>query len=348
MVMYLTGICTEDCFYCPLSEEKKGKDVIFANERRIDVEDPIPGLIGEARRMKALGTGITGGDPIVRMDRLVTVIKALRSEFGKGHHIHMYTSSAFDPRKAGLLFDAGLNEIRFHPPLGTWKDFSEMPEKGSNPAMAFHRTIASCIAVGLKTGIEVPAMPDPGGKGWEEGLLALVDYAIRTRLDFVNMNELEASHTNNAAFIDLGYDLVEDSMAVVGSRELASRVISTMAERYPGHRTVLHLCSSTYKDAIQLRNRLKRTAANVRRPYEIVTEDGTLLRGVIVSADPAMMAKRLAGDMEVPDEMMEVSQAGLLIAPWILERIARYIEEEAYLSEVYPTADGLEVERVPL
>jgi uncharacterized protein len=347
MVLYITGVCTRECFYCPLSEEKKNNDVIFANERKVDNSDPIPGIILEEDRMRALGTGITGGDPMVVPERTISIIKALKKAYGKVHHIHLYTSSGFDPSMARTLKEAGLDEIRFHPPLERWPEFSD-PEAGEEGTKAFDTAIRASKKAGLRTGIEVPAIPDPDGKRWEEGLRTLVEYAIGQKLDFVNLNELEASHTNADHFKRLGYELVEDSMAVEGSAELARRTIDEMTSRHPDIKTVLHFCSSFYKDSVQLRNRLRRTAENVRRPYEEVTEDGTLIRGVIRTEDPEALAELLGDRYEVPAEMMEIQEGAILIAPWILEVLAPELEEEAYISECYPTADALEVERIPL
>ena len=75
MVLLITGRCGTDCFYCPISPEKRGKDVIFANERRIyDLKE----MLEEAVSMDATGTGITGGDPLVAMERTVSAIKMLK------------------------------------------------------------------------------------------------------------------------------------------------------------------------------------------------------------------------------------------------------------------------------
>lgn len=59
MVLFITGSCGKNCFYCPVSYERKEKDLIFANERRVGKDEDI---IEEAISMEALGTGITGGN----------------------------------------------------------------------------------------------------------------------------------------------------------------------------------------------------------------------------------------------------------------------------------------------
>ncbi len=74
-------------------------------------------ILEEARAIGALGTGITGGEPLLRLDYVLECIRALKSEFGPEHHIHLY--SGILPEKGVLekLKQAGLDEIRFHPPV---------------------------------------------------------------------------------------------------------------------------------------------------------------------------------------------------------------------------------------
>ena len=86
LVLLVTGKCGRRCFYCPLSTEKKGRDVIFANEKLVRAEDDI---IEEAKLINALGTGITGGDPMAVPNRTIAYIKLLKNAFGHNHHIHL-------------------------------------------------------------------------------------------------------------------------------------------------------------------------------------------------------------------------------------------------------------------
>ncbi len=354
LVLYMTGVCARDCFYCPLSEVKKGKDVIYANERPVKGSGWLSGIMDEARVMKALGTGLTGGDPMLVPERTVEVVKALKKEFGSRHHVHMYTSGPFDPRDLRKVRDAGLNEIRFHPPFETWECFRflgrDAEEGDAVDATVYHALILEARALRLSVGLEVPALVDPlkGGNELSTGLYHLVRYAAREGMDFVNLNELEASHTNMEAFRDRGYDLVDDSMAVKGSLELAYRTIGKVRTEFPQARTVFHVCSSVYKDSVQLRNRLRRMADNIVRELELVTEDGTLVRGVIVTKGPRLLMARLSNEYGIPPSLMVPMEDRLLVAPWVLEEISADLVEESYVSEVYPTWDGLEVERTPL
>lgn len=321
MVLFVTGRCGWNCYYCPVSLEKKGKDVIYANEGRVYTDEEI---IAEAEAMDATGTGITGGDPLLDMDRTVHMIRLLKDRFGKGHHIHLYTAT-IDPERARRLQDAGLDEIRFHPPESVWTDMS---------STKLRETVGS---LDIDVGVEVPALPHR-----ERELNALVAYCREVGVDFVNLNELEFSESNWDMMEAYGYSVRDElSSAVDGSRETAVAVLKA------NKRANVHFCSSTFKDGIQLRRRLIRRAEHTAKPYQQVTEDGTLVRGYLYAKDLGAAESELRS-MGVPEDMYEVLQDRIEVAPWILEDIADSVGYRCYLSEQYPTADGLEVERTPL
>jgi len=122
MVLFVTGLCGKDCFFCPLSESRKNQDVIFANERRVSSDTDV---LNEARSMNAQGTGITGGEPLLKPDSVLHYISLLKENFGDGHHIHMYSATAPNDEILRRLAEAGLDEIRFHPPIELWDKLSE-------------------------------------------------------------------------------------------------------------------------------------------------------------------------------------------------------------------------------
>ena len=321
MVLLVTGQCKWNCYYCPVSLEKKGLDVIYANEAKVTSDEEI---IAEAESMDATGTGITGGDPLLAIDRTLHMIRLLKDRFGKDHHIHLYTAT-FDKDKVKQLEDAGLDEIRFHPMVGMW---THMEDSGLKDIVS---------STSMDVGIEVPAIP-----GKEKELSALVKYADSVDVKFVNLNELEFSESNWDMMGEHGFEVKDDiSSAVKGSHETA---ISVMKEN---KKCNIHLCSSAFKDGVQLRKRLIRRAEHICTDYQAVTDDGTLVRGYVYSDDLDAVVSKLR-ELDVPDILFSVLENKVEVAPWVLEDIADELGFKCYISEQYPTADGLEVERTPL
>ncbi len=320
MVLLVTGQCKWGCYYCPVSLEKKGLDVIYADEAKVKTDEEI---IAEAESIDATGTGITGGDPLLVIDRTVHMIEMLKSRFGKEHHIHLYTAT-FDPDYVARLEAAGLDEIRFHPPVKMW---TQMDKTGLKEIISSTK---------MDVGIEVPAIP-----GKEKELCQLVDYANSIGVDFINLNELEFSESNWDMMSTHGFDVKDDiSSAILGSDDCAMNVMKTCKKAN------IHFCASSFKDGVQLRRRLIRRAEHICTDYQAVTDDGTLVRG-FVYGDPEKIASKLS-EFEVPEELYCVLDNKVEVAPWVLEDIAEDLGFKCYVSEQYPTADGLEVERTPL
>ena len=321
MVLLVTGQCRWNCYYCPVSLEKKGLDVVYANEARVSTDEDV---IAEAESMDATGTGITGGDPLLSMDRTLHYIRLLKERFGPDHHIHLYTAT-LDAGKVRLLEEAGLDEIRFHPMIPMW---THMEDTGL-------KEIASSTS--MDVGIEVPAIP-----GREKELSELVRYADSVGVRFINLNELEFSESNWDMMSQNGFGVKDDiSSAVKGSYETAIAVMKA------NRRINIHLCSSAFKDGVQLRKRLIRRAEHICTDFQAVTDDGTLVRGFVYSGDIDAVVAKLR-ELDVPDELFAVLSDKVEVAPWVLEDIAGDLGFKCCISEQYPTADGLEVERTPL
>lgn len=323
MVLLVSGRCSTGCFYCPLSLEKRGKDVVYANELKARNDEDV---IKEAKMIGAQGTGVTGGDPVTSLDRTVHFIKLLKKTFGKRHHIHLYTSS-LDTSAFRALEDAGLDELRLHPPMEAWGRL-----EGSGIA-DFKKSSR------MKIGMEVPAIP-----GQEGELQRLVQYAQDAGLDFVNLNELEFSEGNWEELKERGMEVRDDvSSAVLGSEATALAVVEG------GHTIPVHYCSSSFKDSVQLRKRIKRRALRVALPSDMITDEGTLLKGVVEGPMDEIMAL-LRDEHGVPEGLFrkDVEKERVEVAPWVLKELAPLLPYESFLVEEYPTADRLEVEREPL
>jgi pyruvate formate-lyase activating enzyme-like uncharacterized protein len=310
MVLFVTGLCHRGCWYCPLSEERSGRDLIYANDRLVER----PGdFLAEAELMGALGTSITGGEPFLVPERVARFTSLLKETFGEDHHIHLYTGTA--PDREMLLPLRGLvDEIRIHPPQETWPGIAASP---------FARSLDAARSLGFAAGIEVPALP---------GLPALA--GILPLADFLNVNELEWGGINADGMRKRGYTPADGlHNAVKGCRRWAKDLLNREKVRW---------CSSRYKDAVQLRERLKRIAARTARTFDEVTGDGTILYGVF-EPEGAQAPLRLGlreGDFEVCDGRIELSWKAL-------RRQGKRLKGRKYIVERYPNR-GLVVEVTPL
>ncbi|MBW3001994.1 radical SAM protein [Candidatus Woesearchaeota archaeon] len=347
LVLFITGICSQNqrCFYCPVSEQKSGKDVIFANEWKIASPKDI---IKEAELTDAKGAGITGGDPLVKLDRVVRYIKMLKKRFGKKFHIHLYTPlNLVTEAKLKRLYQAGLDEIRFHPMLDKPKEWKRI-----ELAKKFKWDV----------GVEIPVIP-----GKKRETIKLIDF-IKDKVDFLNLNELEISDTNVNKLVERGFKPKNKfSYGVKGSEKLAKELLNCLKKS----KLNIHYCTTTTKDKAQLAKRIKRRAVNVALKTDFITTEGTLVRGVIYlpelkpdfgyglqveSADNRKyviklkkIKRRLQNQLKIPAGLLHVDSVRLRILTSIalvddLKDEIKKLHLVPAIVEEYPTWDALEVD----
>ena len=333
MVLFVTGVCRFRCFYCPVSPARNQKDLVYANERPVRTDADV---LEEARAIGAAGTGITGGDPLGVVDRVEHYVRLLKREFGTGHHIHLYTHEP-NAEKLERLAAAGLDEFRLHIPHYLWGPLSS--EGG-----AYRSVLEAAPGWGIRRGVEIPVLPDK-----ERELARLLRALDRLRVDFVNLNELEFSETNEAQMGERGYRVdPANGWGVRGSRAVAERLVRNLRLSIP-----VHYCSSRFKDGVQLRQRLLRRAERTAPPFADRTKDGTVILGVVEAAgesDLPRWASRVAKRTRVgPDAYrLDLDRRRIELGPEALRVVADRLPWPAFEVEVYPTADALEVERAPL
>jgi len=343
LVLFVTGLCPQRCDFCPVSDKKLYKDVIYANEMPVN---NIHQIIKEAKLCDARGAGITGGDPLVKLFRTTFCIRKLKKEFGKDFHIHLYTPlNLVNKKTLKRLFESGLDEIRFHPKLD-----NESKWKKIELAKEFD----------WKVGVEIPAIP-----GKEKQTKKLIDY-LKGKIDFLNINELELA--DNAVWRKKKNIKTKDkvSYAIKGSHELAKKLLKYAADK--GIRT--HYCTCKLKDKVQLAKRILRRANNVKERFDTVTKEGMLIRGALYlpelvpgfsyhdklsnlkDKDKRKILNKLKTIREeivkqekIPKSMIKVDEnkLRLITSKAIIKKIKTKELKKAIVTE-YPTFDALEIE----
>lgn len=346
LVLFVTGICPRTCYFCPVSDAKYQQDVCYANERKSITSDDI---ITEAKLMDAKGAGITGGDPLAKLDRTLLNIKKLKEHFGASFHIHLYTSLNLVTESAlQRLSTAGLDEIRFHLDLE-----SERFWKKLELAKRFPWDI----------GVELPLIPTK-----EAETKRVIDY-ISEKVSFINLNELEIADNAQSKLASLGFMTKSQySYAIHGSLELGLKLINYIHEKnYP---LSVHICTAKLKDAIQLTNRLQRESEHMKQHFDII-KDSMLIRGALYLPElaPGFDYRKKLADVNKEDycaklqpllnqikQELHLSDADIVLdteKPRLLLSVRHAKTHLAYLKnlgllvarvEEMPTADELEIE----
>jgi len=358
LVVFVTGICPKDCFYCPLSEQKKNKDVIFANERPLKDENDVKSLVDEAVISKSWGAGFTGGDPLVKIERTCKFIKILKKRFGKKFHIHLYTIlESLNSERLKKLEDAGLDELRLHPDIFDDKDWVKIDLLYAKNGIRKY---------GYDIGVEIPSIP-----GYEKDTKRLIDHFI-DKIDFINLNELEISDTNSCELQDMDFHTKDNvSYGVKGSQEMALKLLRYIEKKYPNAN--VHYCTCRLKDGVQLKERLRLRAKNSKKRFDIITEDGTFLRGTIydkrlspsfsyikilknltakersdILSDLKKLRNELISRYDIPKDMIEVDELKprILTNVGIAKNLAKVIKPDFIpaIVEQYPSYDQMEVD----
>ena len=311
-VVFVTGLCPENCFYCPLSPWRKGSDVIYVNEVKVaEIND----IIAESLISGSKGAGITGGDPIVKLKRSIDIIKKLKEFFSEDYHIHLYTSGILlNKEKLRRLIKVGLDELRIH-----------VTGKHSWHALKL------ALNEGITVAIENPALP-----GSEEFLRNLVINAADLGVRYINLNELEFSETNYESLIMRGFKPSAGmGVAAEGSRETAVNLMNWVIKE--GIDISIHFCPALYKDKYQFRKRLWRRGMRTKQFYEVLSD------GVVKWAEVRECSGIKYGEL-LYSGLAVLKNGKALMKP----STARELGCKGYIIEAYPTTPRRELNKYPI
>ncbi|MFX1273998.1 MAG: radical SAM protein [Promethearchaeota archaeon] len=295
VVLFLNGICQipgHCSWYCPISEERKGKDSTYANEIKISNKEE---LLEEINKIDAKGMSITGGEPLYNsnLDKTLDYIKYVKMKKGKSFHVHLYTNGInFDDKIAKKLSKAGLDEIRFNPPKNKWSNIQYALNKG------------------ISVGAEVPVIPESHSIKELEDFIVYLD---NIGAEFINLNEFEYCFPNSQHLKDKGFKLKEGTIASVeNSFMTAIDMIKKIRSRVL---VKIHFCSIIAKDYHQLKNRYYRRAKAIKLPYEKVTKEGLLIYAEIEgrSENIIILQDILVKKYNLPPDHMPIKNNKLLL-----------------------------------
>ncbi|MCX6799165.1 MAG: radical SAM protein [Candidatus Diapherotrites archaeon] len=324
VVIVATGMCPMRCYFCPIGEGLRGKDIVKANER---VARRMRDIVTEAEEMRAQGAGITGGEPLLVVKRVCGIIRMLKKRFGKKFHVHLYTEGSLaNEKNVKMLEKSGLDEIRFQL-LKNKKGFGR---------------ILPALRTKMQVTVEVPAIPT---RAKERELREMIDFMKKNGVKFLNLNEFEFSDSNFGEMLRLGFRQEHEfTYAVKGSREAALRLM-----RYARPEIKVHFCPTFIKSGLQLRERLRRRALAIRKPFERVNADGFIEKATVEVVPPAW-AKKILKKFRGKKKFLFYNRKKNRIETTepLAEKIAEEFGLRAFRLVEYPCFDPWDFEKEPL
>lgn len=148
---------------------------------------------------KSSGMSISGGDPLVTLDRTLAIINLAKKECGEKFHIHMYTNGELITKEImSKLVEVGLDEIRIH----------------NYDINIFKRVINFDIDVGA----EIPCAPNE-----EDKFVNLIYSLNELGVKFVNIDEMQSSNLSRVILKKRGLGITGNR--INGSEETGLNIV---------------------------------------------------------------------------------------------------------------------------
>ncbi|MBN1904512.1 MAG: radical SAM protein [Deltaproteobacteria bacterium] len=248
--LFINGRCNGNCFFCPSEQDETGEPVtntlLFTNPE--DYLDYI-------EKLGIKGVSISGGEPLLTIDRSVKFLSAVTARFGDGIHKWLYTNGILITEEIlGRLKDAGLNEIRFNLVAQGYK-------------LDKIRIASGYIDI---VTVEIPAIPED-----YERLCTLLPQLVESGVKYLNLHQLRCTPYNFNKFRERGYTFLHGPDATVLESELtALNIIKSAADS--GIKLPINYCSYVYRNNFQRIRARERVAPYMVKPFEEITSAGMI------------------------------------------------------------------------
>jgi hypothetical protein len=176
--LYVTGLCTRDCFFCFNQKPRKDETVVHG----IPIDDP-----GEAveiiSRYGLRSVGLSGGEPLLRPERVLALLGALKA-MPDPPRVDLYTNGDLaGDILLSRLREAGLDAIRFD--LAA-RDYDTEP-------------VRRALKIFKEVAVEIPVVPEDKAK-LERMVLELDALGV----PFLNIHELFLCAENRDRVVSAG------------------------------------------------------------------------------------------------------------------------------------------------
>lgn len=262
--LFINGKCNCRCFYCPTVQD----DISVPTTNRVPFNRSTD-YVDYVAHFGFKGVSISGGEPLLTIDRTLDYIQAVRKKQGDGFHIWLYTNGTLLTRDYALrLKAAGLNEIRF--------DISAAHYDLSKIALA-----AGVIPI---ITVEIPAIPEDMDR-----LSDLTPQMADAGVNFLNLHQLRLTPFNHKNLKNRPYTFLHGPKVTVLESELMVFSLLQKAAHFKWPLSI-NYCSFVYKNRFQGAGTRARNARFIVKGHESITENG-YIRSLALSGPPERIQK---------------------------------------------------------
>ncbi len=301
--LFINNVCNAKCFYCPSAQDEESVPTTSS----LTFENPDE-YIAYLKKFGYKGVSISGGEPLLTLDKTLSFIRKVRQELGKDIYIWMYTNGILaEEEKFIALRDAGLNEVRF--------DISATGYSLSN--------LKKAVGIIENITVEIPAIPEDYDR-----MKTLMVEMKQAGVNYLSLHQIRLTDFNFPKLKKRNYTMLHGPKATVLESELtALKLLLYSKEQNIG--LPVNYCSYIYRYRFQSRAaRIKQTRL-FTEPWEPITETG-LLRHIVMHAERDVL-EQVMGRPEHHGKWKDLGQS-LVIHPELLSELP---EEEYALSLRY-------------
>ncbi len=262
--LFVSGKCNCHCFYCPTSQDEVG----VPTSNSVEFAQPAD-YVAYLERFGFTGASISGGEPLLTLERSLSFVRAIKHRFGSAMHVWLYTNGTLATVDIlTQLRDAGLDEIRFD--IGA-TDYNLKPLQR---AVGLFPTVT----------VEIPAIPEE--KERMKGLLGeLRDKGVQ----HLNLHQLRLTSFNFDKLQARNYRYIHGEKVTALDSELAALEILLHSIR-ENIDLPINYCSFPYKHRFQGRASRRHNASFVLKGFEAMTENG-FIRTLTLLGEPAKLER---------------------------------------------------------
>ncbi|HEY5673110.1 MAG TPA: radical SAM protein [Malonomonas sp.] len=264
--LFINAHCNASCFYCPTPQDRS--EVPATNNLLFRHPAAYAAYL---QRLGFSGASISGGEPLLTLNRTLAFLRAARTALGPEGHLWMYTNGILLTREiAAQLAAAGLDEIRFD--IG---------------ATDYHcKKIAAATGLIKVISVEIPAVPESVNI-----LQQVLPTLPALGVSHLNLHQLRLTRHNFRHLTERNYTFLHGEKITVLDSELAALEILGFVARTRLNLPV-NYCSFVFKHRHQQAAARRRAAQLDMRPLETVTEAG-YLRRVALCGEPEQLQKQI-------------------------------------------------------